>query len=287
MNFSDWPNGQVAWMVIGFSVFGYVIYIVSHALAQSVPLIASFRRYFPFLVLPQVAMLFYAISLRIMQYDLTINRYFVVVFGLWLTGISLYYAFAKNTRLIIIPTSLAILSLIISVGPLSVYQYPLERQYDRLIQNLEAANIYKDGVVTPLEKYDSIDPKLSQEIYEGIGYLCDFDNCRQIRELFAQEISQAEREKKTRWEASEAKYQKCINQEAPNRDVCYREEYSKSINRYEFQSIITDKIQVRHMYNSGDTSGIISPTIGFTLDNSIGTLYPLDISGYDSMYQVG
>lgn len=279
INFSDWPNGQVAWMVIGFSVFGYVIYIFSHALAQSIPLIASFRRYFPFLVLPQVAMLFYAISLRIMQYDLTINRYFVVVFGLWLTGISLYYAFAKNTRLIIIPTSLAILSLIISVGPWSVYQYPLERQYDRLIQNLEAANIYKDGVVTPLEKYDSIDPKLSQEIYEGIGYLCDFDNCRQIRELFAQEISQAEAEKKTRWEASEAKYQKCMD-EAPSTGVCYREEYSKSINRYEFQSIITDKIQVRYAGYSPDS---IPPTIGFTLS----TLYPLDISGYDSMYQVG
>lgn len=231
MHFSDWPNGQVAWMVIGFSVFGYVLYIFSHALASSVPLIATLRKYFPLVVLPQVGMLFYAISLRIMQYDLTINRYFVVVFGLWLTGVSLYYIFAKNARLIIIPTSLAIISLIISVGPWSVYQYPLARQSERLLEDLTTAGIYRDGEIVPLPSYDAIDPVLAQSIYSRIEYVCSYAHCEAIRSLFAPQLVSLYAEKQARWEASEAKYQKCML--STDVGACYREEPTKEPSTYE------------------------------------------------------
>jgi len=30
MNFSEWPKGEVSWMVIGFSLFGYLVYIFSY-----------------------------------------------------------------------------------------------------------------------------------------------------------------------------------------------------------------------------------------------------------------
>lgn len=79
MHFGEWPNGEVTWMVIGFSIFGYLLYIFSHSLEKR-PFLQAFRKYFPFVVLPQILMLFYAIYLRIAQYDITINRYFVVVF---------------------------------------------------------------------------------------------------------------------------------------------------------------------------------------------------------------
>ena len=94
-NFSDWPKGIISWMVIGFSTFGYLIYIFSRAYEWDSTMVSIFRRYFAFLVLPQVLMLFYAIYLRIAQYDITMNRYFVVVFWLWLTIISLYYVISR------------------------------------------------------------------------------------------------------------------------------------------------------------------------------------------------
>lgn len=143
-NFSDWPKNIISWMVIGFSTFGYLVYIFSRAYESSSKMILVFRRYFAFLVLPQVLMLFYAIYLRINQYDITMNRYFVVVFGLWLTVISLYYAVSKSRFLSFIPTSLLVIILIISVGPWSVYSLPLTRQYDRLVMNLEKANILQN-----------------------------------------------------------------------------------------------------------------------------------------------
>lgn len=31
LNFSVWPNGEISWMVIGFSIFGYLAYVFSRA----------------------------------------------------------------------------------------------------------------------------------------------------------------------------------------------------------------------------------------------------------------
>jgi len=76
-----------------------------------------FRRFFPLVVIPQIPMLAYAIILRINQYDLTMNRYFVVIFGIWLTIISLYFVFGKVKSLTVIPATLAAITLLISVGP--------------------------------------------------------------------------------------------------------------------------------------------------------------------------
>jgi hypothetical protein len=92
-------------------------------------------------------MLGYAIYLRIAQYDLTMNRYFVVIFGVWLALISAYYILSQKKSLTIISASLTAIALIISVGPWSVYRLPLTRQYNHLVQNLTTAGMYKDGVI--------------------------------------------------------------------------------------------------------------------------------------------
>jgi Domain of unknown function (DUF4153) len=141
MNFSDWPKGIVSWMVIGFSSFGYLVYILSRAYADESHMVAVFRRYFPYMVAPQILMLGYAIYLRINQYDLTMNRYFVVIFGIWLTIVSLYYIISREKSLWMIPASLVSAILIISIGPWSVYSLPQARQEALLIENLETANI--------------------------------------------------------------------------------------------------------------------------------------------------
>ncbi len=83
-HFSDWPKGQITWLVIAFSIFGYKMYIFTHLLKGENVLIKLSRKFFPIAVIPQIFMLFYAIYLRINQYDITMNRYFVVVFGVWL-----------------------------------------------------------------------------------------------------------------------------------------------------------------------------------------------------------
>ncbi len=267
----------MSWLVIGFSVFGYILYIFSHPLGTPDGLIQRFRRYFPFAVIPQVGMLFYAIYLRIAQYDLTMNRYFVVVFGCWLLGISLYYGLAKSARLVYLPVSLAFITLVISLGPWSVYQLPVSRQYDRLITNLETAGIYSGGSIIPLSKVEDISGDLSNEIYEGIEYICGFDNCLLVKTLFAKELVEGIEKQKQAWLVSEKTYQECINDPKYYTSSCYRHEYSEELSRWQIQELIAKSIRVapRHLYPT--TSRYIS-------FNTAGTqVFPIDIRGYDQI----
>jgi hypothetical protein len=145
-------------------------------------------------VLPQTIMLFYAIYLRIEQYDITMNRYFVVIFGVWLVFVSLYLLISAKKSVGVIPASLALISFFISIGPWSVFNFPLSRQYDRLVVNLEKAKILKDGIITPLQKSTDIDKALSSDISSGISYVCNYSDCELIRNLFPEQTKNVKSE---------------------------------------------------------------------------------------------
>jgi hypothetical protein len=144
-------------------------------------------------------MLFYAIYLRIAQYDITMNRYFVVVFGIWLTIISIYYVVSQKRQLSVILSSLVAMILIISIGPWSVYSYPLGRQEARLMANLETAKILQGGKIVPLTSAKDISKELSNDIASGISYVCDFRDCDIIRSLFPVQIAEATRLDEEKW----------------------------------------------------------------------------------------
>lgn len=185
INFWDWPKWEVSWMVILFSIFGYIAYVFSYIFEEKTKYIKIFRKFFPWAVIPQIFMLFYAIYLRISQYDITVNRYFVIVFWIWLLSISIYYAMSRKKYLGNLFTSLTIFTILISIGPWSVYSLPESRQLERLKNNLIQANILQEnGSITPLNSETSISSDLSKNIYSWIDYLCDFNNCDSIKELF-------------------------------------------------------------------------------------------------------
>ncbi len=194
LNFSTWPHGEVAWMVISFSVFGYLVYVASCAFEGEYKLARVFRKALPLVVLPQLAMLFYAIGLRIAQYDVTMNRYLVVAFGLWLLSVSLYFIFSKEKQLGVLPLSLFIFTLLISFGPWSVYNYPEVRQLSRLKANLtEAGMLTQEGEVLSAEaRKEQGEPapstELSREIYSGIEYLCQTHGCDSLQGIFSKQM---------------------------------------------------------------------------------------------------
>jgi Domain of unknown function (DUF4153) len=139
-------------------------------------------------VIPQTGMLFYAISLRIGQYGFTVNRYLVVAFGIWLIIISAYLILSRKKSLQIIISILALMFLIVSIGPWSALSVSYRDQWSRLIANLETAKILQNNTITPLKSKDDIPQSLSAEIYSGIQYLCDFKNCDDIKTLFKNEL---------------------------------------------------------------------------------------------------
>lgn len=207
LNFWDWPKWEVSWMVIWFSLFWYITYIFSYIFEKKSNAIRFFRKYFPYVVIPQIFMLFYAIYLRINQYDLTINRYFIVIFAIFLLTISIYYIFSKNKNLKIIPAVLTLFTIFISVWPWSVYSLPEKRQAKLLINNLEKANILQTSwKITPLDNYKDINNELSNNIYSQIKYLCDFNDCEKVKTIFSEKIKELELENKKQWQEKISKY---------------------------------------------------------------------------------
>lgn len=200
-NFSEWPKGEVTWMVIGFSFFGYLAYAFSYGLEKEFAFVKKFRKALPFAVMPQIAMLAYAIWLRIAQYDLTANRYFVVVFGIMLLVLSAYFAFSKDKRLVAIPVAVVGFAVAISVGPWSVFSLPAARQEARLVRNLELAGMMANGKVsaptTPLSK------EFSVEIYEGADYLADYDGTRALKDLFPEQYAKADKEARAEFDKND------------------------------------------------------------------------------------
>lgn len=249
INIGDWPNGEVSWMVIWFSIFGYLIYIFSYIFEWENNFILSYRKYFPYVVIPQIFILFYAIYLRINQYDLTINRYFVVVFWIWLLIISLYYIFSKEKRLWFIAIILSIFTFVISVGPWWVYSLPEARQFTRLENNLKTANILKSSwEITPLKNGNEISKELSNDIYSWIDYLCDFDSCKKIKTLFSAELSSEEvKREKEYYENNNTQIQDFKNrwEKIPE----YLERKYSWMSKWEIVSFLSDYLKVYNSYS--------------------------------------
>jgi len=270
LNFSDWPKGEVSWMVIGFSTFWYITYIFSYIFEQKNALIKNFRKYFPYAVAPQIIMLFYAISLRIWQYDITVNRYFVVVFGLWLSVISLYFIISKRKYIGYIPAILTLFSLIISIGPWSVYNLPENRQLKRLTQNLIEANILQGQEIVPLNDSKDISQELSGEIYDGIKYICNINDCSSIKEIFKEQYSKYEVQHKIDFEEDQELYP----------EIYGTRNYSTP-SKWQVVEHITDYIKVVPTYNYTNTPKYLSYSISHNK-----SIFPLEIQWFNKVLQV-
>lgn len=247
-------------MVIWFSSFGYLIYIFSYIFEEKNNFIKIFRKVFPFVVIPQLFMLFYAIYLRISQYDITMNRYFVVIFGIWLWVISFYLIFSRKKNLAFIPFILTIFTIIISIWPWSVYSLPESRQLIILENNLKKAWILKNSEIIPLENYEDIQENLSKDIYSGIEYLCDYNDCIKIKNLFPKQYSKVEKD-------YEIEYQKN-----------FKGDYQfHKISNWQIVSWITNEIKVKEYFE--DTS-----FLEFQLDTQ--AIFPIDVKWYSSLFEI-
>ena len=193
----------------------------------------------------------------------------MIVFGLWLAVISLYYIISSKKYLSFIPTSLLIIILLISIGPWSVYNLPLTRQYDRLVRNLENARILQNWTIIPLTTAKDISKELSNDIYSGISYVCEFGDCKLIKELFKKEVAEATVKDETEWQKS---------------NTITGSTY-QWIQKWTIVSYITTKIKVQldYSYDAIDNQKYIQYNTSYQND----ALYPINIpSGYTKLVRI-
>ncbi len=295
-NFWDWPKGEVSWMVIWFSIFGYITYVFSYIFEKKNSFIKKFRTVFPYVVVPQIFMLFYAIYLRLNQYDLTINRYFVVVFGLWLLCISLYYILSSKKKLILIPAILTLFTIIISIWPWWVYSLSESRQFDRLEKNLREAHILLPTTSTPPWEYikpltddSDISQELSKDIYSWIDYMCDFDSCNSIKKRFRKIYEDLYIEDQKEWNKRRLEDIERMESRVHFTEYNTKEDNAKSIeekkneiykwpNKWIIVTKITEKIKVKNYFSD---KWDIPSSLYFNLKSKEQNIYPIEIENYD------
>lgn len=170
------PNNLIVNLVIWFSSFA-VIYLFFLSRVDSIAFINKFKVIFPISLFPLLAMMFFAIYLRISEYGLTENRYIVIAAGLWVFLSLIYYIFYRNNSNITIPIFLAIIILITGIGPASAIRLSTRSQNARFERLLKENNMIAGQYINSDVNVDS---SVKNQIIDIVSYM---DKRNRIEEL--------------------------------------------------------------------------------------------------------
>ncbi|NLC03864.1 MAG: DUF4153 domain-containing protein [Tissierellia bacterium] len=163
----EWPKGLVSHLVLWYSTLSvFIIFLITPILEEN-KIARLFKIWFPKLVLPILLMMFMSIYQRLDQYGFTENRYFVIVLGMWVTGIMVYFSLVKPLRNIIIPITLSLVVLNSVYGPLSAFNVSINSQNNRLNKFLTTNGFLLDG---ELIKKDQVSQVQQREISNIVEY---------------------------------------------------------------------------------------------------------------------
>ncbi len=176
----EWPRGLVSNLVLWYSTLSvFIIFLISPIIEEN-KIAQKFKIYFPKLVLPILLMMFMSMYQRVQQYGITENRYFIIVLGIWVTGIMLYFSIVKPLRNIIIPITLSLMVLNSVYGPLSAFNISINSQNRRLDKYLTSNGFLLDG---NLIRKDNVSKNQQREISNIIEYFNNRDLLDKIKVL--------------------------------------------------------------------------------------------------------
>ena len=174
----QWPQGLVAHLVLWYSVISLIVIFFTSPFNKKNNWVKTFSTWFPKTILPLLVMMFFAIGIRISEYGVTENRYFVVLLGVWVFGIMMYYNLVREKRNIIIPLSLAIITVISVFGPWSAFSVSINSQNKRFEDILSRNNMIKEERI--IKRESPIPKEDKKEIGAILSY---FKNNHSLQEL--------------------------------------------------------------------------------------------------------
>ena len=152
------------------------------------------------------------------------------------------------------------------------------RQFARLKNNLIDAHILQNGEIIIPNKASDIDKALGKEIYNGISYLCDFDNCKNIKLLFSKEYNTLATEYKKNFEENK------INEFKNTADLSERgrilkREY-REMTKWEIVSSLTAKLKIQQEYFSSFKNNS-QEFIEVYIDSKSDSFFPIEFGDYE------
>ncbi len=179
-----WPEGWVAWLVSGYSVTGILAFLLIWPLRENENFnwIKGYIRFFNITLFPLIVLLFVAIRIRVKEYGITEQRYFIIILAIWLSLMGLYFLFSKIKNIKIIPLTLFIACVIGAYGPVSAFEISKASQYKRLIKLLENNAMLKNKKIEkPVKSLPFIDKR---EISATVNYLVTMHGLHSVQHLF-------------------------------------------------------------------------------------------------------
>ncbi|MEO8515549.1 MAG: DUF4153 domain-containing protein [Flavobacterium sp.] len=133
------PEGWVSYLVLVFAIFGILSFLLIHPIAKEKNNLwmHTFSRWFYYLLIPLLALLFWAILYRVYLYGFTHERYYVVLLAIWLIIVVSYFLINKTPKIKFIPISMCIAALFSIVGPQSADSISKYSQLSRFKNYLE------------------------------------------------------------------------------------------------------------------------------------------------------
>jgi uncharacterized protein DUF4153 len=307
----DWPKGVVSWLIIAVAVLGIFAFLLIHPFGQKEEnsWIKKFSKAYYFILLPLVIMLFIAISMRLADYGVTINRYIVLLLGVWLTIVCFYFIMGKN-NIKFIPISLCVMMLLMSFGPWSMFNVSENSQAERLKTILTENGILKDGKVVNEQtiKIDSnyysqdyeypnnklVTDSLNNEIKSIIDYLDDYHGFNGVKDIYSQDFESQilnYNNKKERWSRiNEAEiYMKALGLEYKHTYIDYKNDYSSYSVTYNNNLVDVsgyDYMIKFNYYDSKSSYALTTFTIGedkFALKNNEDNSFKMNLFKNDKL----
>ena len=165
------PNGWLARPVLILAVIGLLSALLLEPVERSPEFrwAAAFRRWFYRLLLPLMPLLFLSIGRRIHDYGVTEGRYLAAVLAVWLTVMACLFSRARGASIKVIPSSLAILSVLMAFGPWGAFSISYRSQWSRLAAELDQMGIIKQGRAVPQPQ--KIELQKRQHLASMVNYL--------------------------------------------------------------------------------------------------------------------
>ncbi len=184
------PTGWVANLVLSFSIAGIFSLLLLHPIKDEVgnKWIRLYSKLYYAGLVPLVVLLFVSIGTRISEYGVTINRFFVATLAVWLAGIVIYFIFSKAKNIKVIPVSLCLVALSISLGPMSAFSVSERSQTGRISEILSSIDLLDEsGKVLKSEKEVSFNDR--KNLSSGVKYLVSNHGIQSLDEFFEMDLA--------------------------------------------------------------------------------------------------
>ncbi|MFN0187653.1 MAG: DUF4153 domain-containing protein [Bacteroidia bacterium] len=187
---SNWPKGWVSYLVIGFSTAGILALLLVWPLQSNdrFKWIKAYVKYFFMALFPLILMLAFAIYIRVKDYGITENRYFIIVLALWLFVNALYFLLSSVKNIKVIPMSLFFVALLSGFGSWNAFTISKNSQSNRLLAFAEQYGMLKDNKIVPLNKGVIIPDSVMVEVSNITFYLIQTHGIESMKPLLDQNI---------------------------------------------------------------------------------------------------